>query len=731
MKSLLLTLALVAWAPQQEPSSEISLETALETLEKHRDDTPDAMLEVLRLDGTQLALDGLMGVYDKLETSYMQIRILSIVGTYDDLTGAGSQAADFIAQAAANSQDPEVREAAMVALSRCTKAGPQALQSLVRTPIPVRERERALELYIEMVPDGSFEYLRSIYMLPSLREKGSSSAPKDRGKKKRRQSEEAGEEQPKRLRKTQTMRRLAMQAIAHQFSAEELFRFHEREPNIEIQPILIRALDEKRHKGLQDRLVDYLTGSQYRERIRVVAAEILAKNLGVEALPLFLDVAKSKATTGRTLYETMARLMATMPAEQVTDALKGRLSRAKGAELVFLMEAIPLPCDPKFAKKLAKGLRSKVPQERITAIRFLERVGGEDSLKDLEKLLRSEKEMHVVGAALQALSTLYQTSDEWLGRLDEMLEHKKDIVQHAARMEWVRLARPQDFDRFVGWLSHENWSVRQGAMQALESIGEHRVLKPLIDRIGEESGRLKFEFGETLFRLTGQDFGMRDPAWRSWYETEGENAPILSASELREAERERVLKAQKERSRTTARFFDIPIRSDRVIFVVDVSGSMDEKLAGEYVNMPGETRIEKAKAQLTAAIQALPQGTRFNLVTFSGGVGIWNEDTLDEIGEPDRADALEWVNRLGALGGTNLYEGLMEAMADPAVDTIVLLSDGLPSVGDLIDSGEIRDDIAARNLERNIRIHAIALGGNLEVLEWLAKDSGGTFVQYE
>lgn len=728
MKSLLLLLGLAAFAPTQDSTPEIDLDTALETLEKHRDDTPEAMLEVLRLDGTQEALDGLMGVYGKLETSYMQIRVISIVATYDDLTGAGSQPAEFIARAAANSLDSDVREAALVALSKCHKAGPAALQSLVNTPLPVRERERALELYIEMAPEGAFEYLRSIYLLPGLMEKPPQSS--NERKKKRRKGDEEEEQAPKELRKTQTMRLMAMRAIAHQFTGEELFRFHQREPNIEIQPILLRALDEKRFKGIEERLLEFLQGPQYRERVRVVAAELVAKNQGIEALPLFMDVAKSKGTTSQTLYHTMARLMRAMPSEEVTDALKGRMSRAKGAELVFLMEAMPLPCDPKIVKKLAKGLRSRIPQERIAAVRFLERVGGEDSLKDLEKLLRTEKESHVTGAVMQALSALYQNSEEWMQRLDEQLSDKDEGVQHAARMEFLRLARPQDFERFVGWLAHPNWSVRQGALQALESLGEHRVLEPLIARMGEESGRLRFEFGETLFRLTGQDFGTRAPAWRDWYDQEGDEAKILTAAERREAERERVLRAQKERSRTP-RFFDVPIRSASVIFVVDVSGSMEERLAGEYKNFPGETRIERAKAELSKAIQALPTGTRFNLVTFSGGVGMWSEDRLDEMGEPDREDALEWVSRLGALGGTNLYGGLLEAMSDPSVDTLVVLSDGEPSVGDLIDPGAIREDIAARNAERNIRIHTIALGGNLEILEWLAADSGGNSVQYE
>ncbi|MCA9674113.1 MAG: hypothetical protein KC464_03645, partial [Myxococcales bacterium] len=38
--------------------------------------------------------------------------------------------------------------------------------------------------------------------------------------------------------------------------------------------------------------------------------------------------------------------------------------------------------------------------------------------------------------------------------------------------------------------------------------------------------------------------------------------------------------------------------------------------------------------------------------------------------EADRAAALEWVDRLGAAGGTNLYDSVQQAFADKDVDTI-------------------------------------------------------------
>ena len=49
------------------------------------------------------------------------------------------------------------------------------------------------------------------------------------------------------------------------------------------------------------------------------------------------------------------------------------------------------------------------------------------------------------------------------------------------------------------------------------------------------------------------------------------------------------------------------------------------------------------------------------------------------------AEASEYVAELGPLGGTNVHGGLKEAFADPEVDTIFFLSDGEPSMGDVVE----------------------------------------------
>ncbi|MCA9000918.1 MAG: HEAT repeat domain-containing protein, partial [Planctomycetes bacterium] len=447
-------------------------------------------------------------------------------------------------------------------------------------------------------------------------------------------------------------------------------------------------------------------------------------------LPIFVDIAKSKSTTPVSLNWTMARLLRDMDPEAVTDELMGRLGKAKQEERIFILDAMPVPCDSKVTKKAAKGLKSKLPVERIATIRFLARAADEDSIKSFESGLKKEKDPAVVAAFLEGLGELYKNSKEWIDRLHTWSDDGKDTMRVAAAMEIMRMGREEDMQRILGWLNDESWSMRQAALNALEKMEDTSVLQPIIKRMAEEEGRLAYEFGETLFRLTGKNFGTNSKTWQLWYDQEGKDAEILSPGELKEAQRQRALKAQKERSRP-ARFFGMEIRSARVIFIVDVSGSMNEELRGHYVGERGQVRMERAKEELIAAIDGLQKGTRFDMIAFSGGVDNWAEKPLAESQEPDHEKAKEWVSSLGAGGGTNLYGSLEKAFEDPDVDTIMVLSDGEPSVGDIIDPGAIREAVQALNTNRNVRIHTIALGGTLQILEWLAEDSGGNFVQIE
>jgi uncharacterized protein with von Willebrand factor type A (vWA) domain len=192
-------------------------------------------------------------------------------------------------------------------------------------------------------------------------------------------------------------------------------------------------------------------------------------------------------------------------------------------------------------------------------------------------------------------------------------------------------------------------------------------------------------------------------------------------------------------STVTISYFNIPLVSNRVIFVLDVSGSMSSPMGGRAGRGGGtgtprggraatqRTRLEEAKVQLKRVINALPEAARFNLIYFDTPVNTFlARMALARKGIKQRA--IRSVQALQPRGGTNIHDALWEAFQDPGVDTIYLLSDGAPSAGKITDPDGIAREVARWNQSRRIRIHTISLGSKSDLMVRLARESGGQHV---
>jgi hypothetical protein len=278
-------------------------------------------------------------------------------------------------------------------------------------------------------------------------------------------------------------------------------------------------------------------------------------------------------------------------------------------------------------------------------------------------------------------------------------------------------------------LRHADWTTRLVAIRALEARREKAAVGLLVQRLALEKGRMAKIIADALWSLTGQPFGESLVKWQNWWKAEGDKFEVVSEAKLAEAEKERELRRLKQRTRTKAKFFGIQIISNRVIFIIDTSGSMTDPVHGRYVGKRQATRIDVAKEELSQSISALDENSLFNIYAFSFGIGRWLKSGIAASSKHTREAALTWVERLGAGGPTNLYDTLKLAFEDPDVDTLFLLSDGEPTSGMELDPHRIREDVKTWNRHRRIKIHTIAIGGNLDVLEWLATDSGGKHVR--
>ena len=169
------------------------------------------------------------------------------------------------------------------------------------------------------------------------------------------------------------------------------------------------------------------------------------------------------------------------------------------------------------------------------------------------------------------------------------------------------------------------------------------------------------------------------------------------------------------------RFYDIEVRTNRVVFVVDISGSM------AWRNKKGVTKIDEAKTNLRKILKAFNSDVKFNLIAFNGGFRPWKKKLT--AATPSRLKrAHTWVENLRAGGSTNIHDSLDFALDLKDVDTIFLLSDGAPSSGRTTDMGEIRRLIERKNRFRRIRINNIGIGvgrATRRFLEKLSKENFG------
>ena len=99
-----------------------------------------------------------------------------------------------------------------------------------------------------------------------------------------------------------------------------------------------------------------------------------------------------------------------------------------------------------------------------------------------------------------------------------------------------------------------------------------------------------------------------------------------------------------------------------------------------------------------------------------------------------RAQVRDALAARGPGGRTALSDGILRGLADPAVDTVVVLSDGAPSGGSHFTKTDLRTAVRDANRWRRARIDVLSIGTDEVSRRWrtllaeVAEESGGTFV---
>lgn len=289
-------------------------------------------------------------------------------------------------------------------------------------------------------------------------------------------------------------------------------------------------------------------------------------------------------------------------------------------------------------------------------------------------------------------------------------------------------------------LTDDDWNVRSAVVRALAKLRSKDAIPALIDRIEAENGRVRTDIGEALKSLTGRNFRSNVDQWRNWWEQNADG--FVVSEELPKSSEEEALE------NVGMTFFGLRSESQKVLFVLDVSGSMAEPMRS-YVGSKdesGETRISVAKRELLQALAGIREGGTFNIMMYSNDVWSWSDEPV-VMNEETRAEATEFVEGLEVQGGTNLYGAVIGGLdacrggarrkdigspkwVSPMYDTVFILSDGAPSVGVSTDRDDILDMAAEENSDMSVTVNTVGLSAAQDaiLMRRLAEQTGGTYV---
>ncbi|MDP6540219.1 MAG: VWA domain-containing protein [Planctomycetota bacterium] len=293
-------------------------------------------------------------------------------------------------------------------------------------------------------------------------------------------------------------------------------------------------------------------------------------------------------------------------------------------------------------------------------------------------------------------------------------------------------------DLAIGLLSHEHAVLREQAAEALARTASPAAIAPLVRRLGEESGRTRTRMGRSLEILTRRPLGTSPSVWQRWFEEEG---AAYAAGDVALGGGE---PSESSAVADQAVYHGIPIEGESTLFLFDRSLSMQAPLyQGE--DAPEEanpSRFARAKEELSAVLGRLSPSRRFGVIAFGGTLDPFSPEVLPAT-EENVALAREWIGGLTMNLGTRTYDvldfafavaggGALDRYHDSTVDTLFVLTDGLPIRGGKADSVKrIHAAVRRWNLFGRVVVHVICLGDKAptKFAKGLAEQNGGRYVR--
>lgn len=447
--------------------------------------------------------------------------------------------------------------------------------------------------------------------------------------------------------------------------------------------------------------------------------------------------------------ELAAKYLAAMAVPQLDVWLESQLRQAFGAPEIENERALAAALRLLGARGTVSGAlalleaTSRLPREqRVKAVNALSQIATVETAPHFERLLR-DVEPNVRIAALNALGrALAPYVDETSGRPIE----PEDVA-----------VRDSALKSMGGVLKRDKiWQVRSAAAENLARLHTKHSIPLLIAALKSELRRkqdpwaMDMRLHRLLEGLTGQKMlAGQVNLWERFWRDNGARFAFAVADTASDQP------AKGSRGDQYQKFFDLDLESDRLLFVLDFSGSMAEKVTLQAKTTGASSGQETTKARLVIEelkkiVMALPDGAAFNVIVFGDDVRVWRQQRdgkpqLVYIDDESRDDLLgSYLDNLRPAGATNLYgalavaldftgRGLHDKYYELGFDTVYIMSDGQPSWGEVIDTEEILAKVRQTNALRRLTLHTVTFGDQNEMrfLKRLAEENGGRHIHVE
>ncbi|MHC4954048.1 MAG: VWA domain-containing protein [Planctomycetota bacterium] len=305
----------------------------------------------------------------------------------------------------------------------------------------------------------------------------------------------------------------------------------------------------------------------------------------------------------------------------------------------------------------------------------------------------------------------------------------------------------------AAFLKNRDWAVRVAAAYALASIAKPACVEPIVaalQRAPNRSRELR-ELAGALTRLTGLKNGPYADVWKKWYEAEKINikdgrVPLGKAARK---------SGKGAKAGDQGYFYGIPQNAERIIYVVDISGSMEVSLLnpqwidGESVPARDDedSRFDAALRELLRATRKLRPRSTFAVFLYSSQVRPLHEKMANAT-KANLSRLEQELATIGPAGSTNIHDSLEAALRFAGVyapgttgkikqvaDVIYLLSDGAPttSKGKTEDPERTLAAVREWNAMKRIAIHTIGIGRehSRAFMQQLAEENGGQYYAVE